>query len=512
MPQSDPPVSPPGAPPGFDERQYTTFRQGQVNRLQLLLPLSFTQEEEAALAREAQDQQSAYESAQREVALQEQLRLDYERKIKKKLALEAQELEEQEETCKKALHEAQPKVSTDTGTEVPKPLRSAVGDLDIAAERKFLEYEARSGEQLHRRTFAQVLRAKHSGIGQLMKPVLAWDEVLKLIHRKGATPDRDAIKRDRELFLRIRNEWPHGMRTVGYPLRDHQAVLADLNRIAEQLPHFGQVLQHVREHLVLSFERRQPMHIPPVLLLGEPGIGKTHFTHELAKALRLPVHRHSFDASVTGSALMGSDRHWANTNFGLVFEALVLGRSASPVVLLDEIDKATSTSERSNALGPLHSLLEPLSAKAVTDISVLLTVDASHIVWISTANVRKNIPESICSRMHEFLIEGPRGEQAIQAAYAVARAVHDRMGSERFDPPAPKVIRLLAHLSARELIKALETGYARALNGGSRTLQRHHLPAELLEEDTADDSAGSGPKSTRNPGDPDLPPQGGYLH
>lgn len=101
MPQSDPPVSPPGAPPGFDERHYTTFRQGQVNRLQLLLPLSFTQEEEAALAREAQDQQSAYESAQREVALQEQLRLDYERKIKKKLALEAQELEAQEETWKK---------------------------------------------------------------------------------------------------------------------------------------------------------------------------------------------------------------------------------------------------------------------------------------------------------------------------------------------------------------------------------------------------------------------------
>ena len=93
--------------------------------------------------------------------------------------------------------------------------RSAVADLDIAAERKFLEYESRSGEQLHRRTFAQVLRAKHSGIGQLMKPVLAWDEVLKLIDRKGATPDRDAIKRDRELFLRIRNEWPHGMRTVG---------------------------------------------------------------------------------------------------------------------------------------------------------------------------------------------------------------------------------------------------------------------------------------------------------
>ena len=215
MPQSDPPVSPPGAPPGFDERQYTTFRQGQVNRLQLLLPLSFTQEEEAALVREAQDQQSAYESAQREVALQEQLRLDYERKIKKKLALEAQELEAQEETWKKALHEAQPKVSTDTGTEVPKPPRSAVADLDIAAERKFLEYESRSGEQLHRRTFAQVLRAKHSGIGQLMKPVLAWDEVLKLIDRKGATPDRDAIKRDRELFLRIRNEWPHGMRTVG---------------------------------------------------------------------------------------------------------------------------------------------------------------------------------------------------------------------------------------------------------------------------------------------------------
>src|SRR5690606_35895781 len=134
-------------------------------------------------------------------------------------------------------------------------------------------------------------------------------------------------------------------------------------------------------------------------------------------------------------------------------------------ILLDEIDKARSDSN-CNALGPLHSLLEPVSAKAIMDISLEIVMDTSHIVWVATANDSWKIPAPIRSRMHEFTMEAPRGHAAVAAAQVIARVVHERMGSALFDPPAPRVVVSLAHLSARELIQALETGYARALAGG----------------------------------------------
>lgn len=478
MPQQIPPPKR-SSPPGFQQRTFTYFARGDVQHFQVLLPLCFTQEEEEAQARDAKEQA---------------LRLA-------KINADTERRREQDQREQKAQAEADEAAKANSALA---PCRPKVGELDAEAERAFLKIDAKAGSQLERRCFARAASSKRANASQLFAKVFEWDEIMKLIEQSGSTPDRDALKRNKDLFLRIRKVHPHHMRPVGYMLRDHEAVLDDLTRIAEQLPHFAAVLQFVRNHLVLSFARQQPMRIPPLLLLGDPGIGKTHFTFELAKALRVPVRRHTLDGGITDSALIGSDKRWANTATGLLFEELVLGPSASPVILLDEIDKARSDSQ-GNALGPLHSLLEPVSSKAVMDISVGVTMDASHIVWVATGNEPWKIPAPIRSRMREFMIEAPTGHAAVQAAQAVARAVHARMGSELFAPPDPRVVTSLAHLTARELCQVLEAGYARALANGSRRLQRHHLPADMLHErmDCTDKP---------DPNDSGLPPAGGYQH
>lgn len=488
MPHQDPPSRQP-SPPGFQQRTFTYFARGDVQHFQFLLPLCFTQEQEAAQARDARAQLDAHNRAIR-LAI---INADKERQR------EEEQRQAEQEKAQEALDKAAKPVTALV------PFRSKTGELDTAAERALLKSDAKAGQQLERRSFARAAASKRAQGSQLFAKLFEWDEIMKLIDRVGMTPDRDAQKRNKELFLRIRKAHPHHMRPVGYMLRDHQAVLDDLARIAEQLPHFAAVLEFVRDHLVLSFARQQPMHIPPLLLLGDPGIGKTHFTFELAKALRVPVRRHALDGGITDSALMGSDKRWANTATGLVFEELVLGRSASPICLLDEIDKAAGDTSNRNSLGPLHSLLEPVSAKAITDLSLEITMDASHIVWVATGNEPRKIPAPIRSRFREFMIEAPTGHAAVQAAHAVARAVHARMGSKLFDPPQPRIVTSLAHLSARELIQALETGYARALANGSRRVQRHHLPADMLHES-------EGGTDKQDPNGSGLPPSGGYLH
>lgn len=493
MPRQDQRSKNPDPPAGFSKRTFVYFSCGDIHSLDLLLPASFTQEDEAAQALDAQEKLNAHEQALR----LEQLEAARARRLQQEQDDEARVVEIQAKMAKEKKAK---------GGQEQEIFRPKFGELDLEAELALLKKDAKVGAKLARRSFAQALASKRAAGSQLFAKVFEWDEVMKLVGRVGMTPDRDALKRNKDLFLRIRKSHPHNMRPVGYRLHDHQDVLSNLARIELQLPHFSAVLAFVRERLQLSFARQQPMHIPPILLLGEPGIGKTHFSHELAAALGLPVRRHAFDSGITDSALTGSDKRWANTSSGLLFEELVLGRSASPIILLDEIDKARSDSN-CNALGPLHSLLEPVSAKAIMDISLEIVMDTSHIVWVATANDPWKIPAPIRSRMHEFTMEAPRGHAAVAAAQVIARVVHERMGSALFDPPAPRVVVSLAHLSARELIQALETGYARALAGGSRIVQSHHLPAELLQEGQEGDAS----KGVPDPNGSD-PPSGGYLH
>lgn len=251
-------------------------------------------------------------------------------------------------------------------------------------------------------------------------------------------------------------------------------------------PHFSEVIDFIEGQLCLALQLKTPHRIPPILLGGPPGIGKTHFTRELAKVMNRPIRRHSFDASHTGSALMGSDRNWANTQVGLVFEMVCLGLRADPIVLLDELDKA-DTYRGGHATTPLHSLLEPLTATSVTDISAGVTFDASHIFWVATANELWRIPQPLLSRFRIFDIRPPTASEALTLAQAVAESVHGRFTA--FDAPGRRITALVAHLTPREQIQVLEQGYAAALVNDRRQILPQDLPPELRPE--ADAEAGS---------------------
>lgn len=313
--------------------------------------------------------------------------------------------------------------------------------------------------------------------------VYAWDEPIKLLEQAAGSPDKQMRERDRHLFVKLKKLG--SFRRVGN-LRAVDRALDELRGLRSQQPHFGEVIDLIEGQFLMARELGHPVRLPPLLLAGAPGVGKTHFTLDLARALERPIQRHSFDASHTGDALTGTDRHWANTEPGLVFNAVCLSDRADPIVLLDEIDKTTAY-RSSNPLAPLHSLLEPVTATAVQDISAGITFDASHVFWVATANDLQNVPAPIQSRFRIFHIQAPTAEQAIELAQTVAAVVHDRF--KAFDPPDRRVVTLLAHLTPREQIQALEQAYARALVNGRSHLVRHDLPAAVLDGDA------SGPKT-----------------
>lgn len=331
------------------------------------------------------------------------------------------------------------------------------------------------------------LKADHDGMaselsqiaqsGVAMVRLYAWDEPLKLLSQTGPlTANRHLSERDQGLFEKLKDLG--AFRTIGH--RDtYAATLSALSELSLLHPQFGEVIDFVKARMVLARETTSPLALPPILLIGPPGVGKTHFTLALAKAMQRPVERHSFDSDHTNSALTGSDRHWSNTKTGLLFDTLCLGERADPIILLDELDKADAMG-RGNPLQPLLSLLEPVTARDVVDISVGIRFDASHVFWIATANELQCVPVPIQSRFRIFNLQAPSAGQALDLARAVARSVQQRFPA--FEAPLRDLALLVAHLTPREQIQALEQAFASAAANGRKHLVQQDLPGVVLND------------------------------
>ena len=152
--------------------------------------------------------------------------------------------------------------------------------------------------------------------------------------------------------------------------------------------------------------------LPPIMLAGEPGVGKTAFAKELATFLGGGFYSVAMENAQTGAALSGSAQYWSNTRTGKVFDALIDDEYANPVFLVDELDKATGH-QGCDPLAPLYQFLERHQAAVFHDESIPdLSIDASHITWLLTANDLTKVPAPILSRLQIFNVPAPDAVQA----------------------------------------------------------------------------------------------------
>ncbi len=242
---------------------------------------------------------------------------------------------------------------------------------------------------------------------------------------------RSIVRGDREERQRLEQPYSELVKLGTLRRVARPTSLKPLELLAGQQPHMREVVQFVINQLKLALRSRRPVRLQPMLLVGEAGVGKTHFAQALAKALATTVHIQQLDSDVTGAFLLGSDKKWGNTKTGVLFEKLVLGSVANPVMVLDEIDKGNR--ERSSPVGSFYSVLEPLSAKTIRDISADFEFDASLVTWIATANDSTKLDEPLRSRFREFHILPPTAEECLTLAGEVMRAAIKAVGVRGFD-------------------------------------------------------------------------------
>ena len=248
------------------------------------------------------------------------------------------------------------------------------------------------------------------------------------------------------------------------------AAMPDFDALVDELPNFGEVLEDLRRQLVLCLETADPVELTPLLLLGEPGIGKTHFARELASHLGTGHEFVSMSSLTAGWVLSGASSQWSNAKPGKVAHTLVHGDYANPIVVLDEVDKAGGDS-RYDPLGALYGLLERDTARAFKDEFVDIDIDASHILWVTTANDERGIPEPILNRMNVYEVPRPDHDASISIAAALYR---DIVGQHDwgFPPEADEaVLERLASLPPRDMKKRLLAALGTAKLDGRNWLE-----------------------------------------
>lgn len=182
----------------------------------------------------------------------------------------------------------------------------------------------------------------------------------------------------------------------------------ELDRMCVEHPNFEEVIEmNVRPSMAVLAAGGQ-VRAAPILIYGDPGVGKSYFAQQIAKILRSPFAKVDMASAQSRSSLTGSSAFWANTDPGRVFNTLIFGTGGTPatidpILFLDEVDKVSA--DRYDPLGGLYSLLEVESAKQFEDESYPgLALNASFIRWILAANDSAKISAPIRSRCQEFLI------------------------------------------------------------------------------------------------------------
>lgn len=165
--------------------------------------------------------------------------------------------------------------------------------------------------------------------------------------------------------------------------------------------------EHAATRVLTDLTTKRFVHFSPILLVGPPGSGKSTFVRTLADQLKVGLMRVD-GANDFSSGFSGTERRWSTSEPCRPFMAVARFRQANPIVLVDEIDKATSRQDYGRLWDSMLQFMESETSARFPDPCLQTELDLRHVSIIATANDVNRLPGPLLDRFR--VLEFPKPE------------------------------------------------------------------------------------------------------
>ena len=151
--------------------------------------------------------------------------------------------------------------------------------------------------------------------------------------------------------------------------------------------------------------------LPPLLLVGPPGCGKTHLLSDIAKFINARFALVPCAGTADHGGLNAVARGWSSCRPCAPVIYMEQFRVPDPIIIIDELDKSSGAENKNSNGSVTGALLTMMSGgERYFDQCLLSEVDLSHVNFMATANKLDSIPEPLRDRFTIIHMKGPKSE------------------------------------------------------------------------------------------------------
>lgn len=139
---------------------------------------------------------------------------------------------------------------------------------------------------------------------------------------------------------------------------------------------------------------------PVICMVGLQGIGKTTMAKSIGKALNRPFYRISMGAIGSVLEIRGRDKAGEGAEPGQIIKALIRTGVRNPIILLDELDKASGqTGLLADVMATMLEILDPEQNTSFRDHYIDYPIDLSQVMFIVSANKLSTFSAALMDRL-----------------------------------------------------------------------------------------------------------------
>lgn len=149
----------------------------------------------------------------------------------------------------------------------------------------------------------------------------------------------------------------------------------------------------------------------PVIIHGDPGIGKTHYARHLADAAGVPVLVMDGASMLSVFQVSGVERGWASGSASPLVRQIASTGVANPIVIIDEIEKVGVGGVAGSPQNALLGMVDRASSQAWRCPYTELVIDLSRVSWVFTANEVAAVSQPLKDRCQVIRADSPTAAQ-----------------------------------------------------------------------------------------------------